>query len=191
MSVPSSFQLRRMVDVLRAGGVVAYPTEGVFGLGCDPRDRDALRRILLIKGRAANKGLILIGAEESQLWHYASMVDEARMSRVRETWPGPVTWIFPAREDIDPLVSGGRSTVAVRVTNHPGAAALCTAFGGALISTSANVAGARPARTRLQVRRAFAEQIDGIVPGRVGARRGPSTIRDVNSEQTLRRGGKQ
>jgi len=175
-----------MINLLRAGGVIAYPTEGVFGLGCDPRNGDALQRILRIKGRLASKGLFLIGASESQLWRYACTVDDARMSTVRDTWPGPVTWIFPARDELSPLITGGRNTVAVRVTSHRGAAALGAKFGGALISTGANLSGARPARTRLHVQRVFGERVDGIAPGRVGELQGPSMICDIASTQIIR-----
>jgi L-threonylcarbamoyladenylate synthase len=177
-----------MADVLRAGGVIAYPTEGVYGLGCDPRNELALRRILRIKGRAEHKGLILIGSSEAQLWEYANEVDEARMAMVRSTWPGPVTWIFPARNELSNLITGGRKTVAVRVTSHPGAAALCAAFGGALVSTSANFSGAKAARSRLRVQCALADQIDGIAPGRVGKRGGPSEIRDLANASMVRGG---
>lgn len=177
-----------MVNLLRAGGVIAYPTEGVFGLGCDPHNEHAIQRILRLKDRRASKGLILIAADEPSLWPYARQVDAARMAQVRETWPGPVTWIFPARDEMSPLITGGRGTVAVRVTSHPGAAALCAAFGGALISTSANRSGGRAATSRLCVQRLFGADIDGIVSGRIGARRGPSTLRDAISAQTLRGG---
>ena len=186
VSIPSAFRLQRMAHLLHAGGVIAYPTEGVFGLGCDPRNEAAVRRILRIKARTENKGLILIGASESQLWEYARQVEEARMKTVRGTWPGPVTWIFPARAQLSALITGGRRTVAVRVTSHPGAAALCAAFGGALISTSANVSGAQPARSRLQAQRMLGAHIDDIAPGRVGGRRGPSAICDARSAQILR-----
>ncbi len=188
MAIPGTgtFHVRRMASVLRSGGVIAYPTEGVYGLGCDPRNQAAVERILRMKGRSASKGLILIGADETQLWPFIRMVDDARMSQVRATWPGPVTWVFPARDDINPLISGGRRTVAVRVTSHPGAAALCAAFGGALISTSANVSGAKPARTRLRVQRELGAHIDAIARGRVGNRRQPSTIRNVADAQILR-----
>ena len=186
MSVPSVLQLRLMSNLLHAGGVIAYPTEGVFGLGCDPRNETAVQRILRIKGRSADKGLILIGADETQLWQYARIVDEARMRKVRETWPGPVTWIFPARDDVSPLITGGRKSVAIRVTSHPGAAALCAVFGGALVSTSANLAGERPARSRLRVRQRLGERVDCIAPGRVGSRRIPSAIRDVANAKTIR-----
>ncbi|MFT5449442.1 MAG: L-threonylcarbamoyladenylate synthase [Gammaproteobacteria bacterium] len=183
---PGFFEVRRMANLLRAGGVIAYPTEGVYGLGCDPLNQAAVERILRLKGRSAGKGLILIGADETQLWPFIQIVDDARMSPVRNSWPGPVTWVFPARDDINPLISGGRRTVAVRVTSHPGAAALCAAFGGALISTSANVSGAKPARTRLRVQRELGAHIDGIARGRVGERRQPSTIRNVADAQFLR-----
>ena len=108
------------------------------------------------------------------------------MRRVRESWPGPVTWVLPARAGLDPLLTGGRGSVALRVTAHPVAAALCRAFGGALVSTSANLSGRPPARSAVAVRRALGARVDAVVPGRVGGAGGPSTIRDAITGRTLR-----
>ena len=180
-----SYRLRRMAKLLHEGAVLAYPTEGVFGLGCDPRNDAAVRRILQIKRRDISLGLILIAARESQLRHYFCDLDESCMTQVRATWPGPVTWVLPARQGISPLISGGRKTIAVRVTDHPDASALCDAFGGALISTSANVSGRKAAITRLGVQRHLGELVDGIVKGSVGTLRGPSEIRDATNKNHL------
>lgn len=159
---PSPFRLRLARDVLRAGGVVAYPTEGVFGIGCDPRCVSAVRRVLALKGRPAGKGLILVGCDESQVFRFAQAPRGSELAPLRDTWPGPVTWILPARPDVDPLITGGRPTVAVRVTAHPVAAALCRVFGGALVSTSANASGRPPARTSLAVRRSLGAGVDTL-----------------------------
>jgi len=173
-------------DLLRAGGVLAYATEGVFGIGCDPCHGAALARVVALKGRSAAKGLILIAADQEQAFRHACVPPDEVLARLGATWPGPVTWVLPARPGLSPLVTGGRDTVAVRVTAHPQAAALCRAFGGALVSTSANRSGRRPARTALAVRRALGGAVDAVLPGRVGGAAGPSTIRDAASGEVLR-----
>lgn len=180
----SRFRLRIAREVLRAGGLVAYPTEGVFGIGCDPDNHDALVRLMEVKGRVPDKGLILIGSSEDQVMRYACPLEPARMEQVRRCWPGPVTWVLPARSGVDPLVTGGRDTVAVRVTAHRIAAALCDAFGGALVSSSANASGRPPARTALAARRSTC--VDFYLAGRVGPAGGPSMIRDGRSGRVLR-----
>ena len=179
-------RLRLARDLLRRGAVVAYPTEGVFGIGCDPDNGEAVRRVIAVKGRSAGKGLILVAATLEQALRYVRPLDPQRMARVTATWPGPVTWVLPARPGVSPLVTGGRSTVAVRVTAHPVARALCLLFRGALVSTSANASGRPPARTALAVRRALGSRLDALVPGRLGGARGASSIRDGASGRVLR-----
>lgn len=180
----SRFRLCLARAVLRAGGLVVYPTEGVYGIGCDPRNHRALAALLAEKGRSPDKGLILIGASEDQVMRYARPLDARQMARIRRTWPGPVTWVLPARRDVDALITGGRDTVAVRVTSHPIAAALCDAFGGALVSTSANASGRPPARSAIAARRESGAAL--FVPGRIGSAGGPSIIRDGRTGQVLR-----
>lgn len=182
----TSFQLRRAVAALRGGGVVAYPTEAVYGLGCDPLDGAAVTRLLALKGRPAAKGLILIGASLAQLAPFIEPLDPALGERVEATWPGPVTWVLPARPAVPYWLRGGHDTLAVRVTAHPMAAALCAAFGGALVSTSANRAGRPPARSPLAVRRAFDGEIETILHGPLGAGRRPTEIRDGHSGAVIR-----
>lgn len=171
---------------LRRSGVVAYPTEGVFGLGCDPRSPDALARLLALKARPASAGLILIAAEFSQLAPWLAPLDPAREARAAATWPGPVTWVWPAAARVDPRLSGGRDTLAVRVTAHPTAAALCHAFGGALVSTSANRHGEPPARAAAEVRAAFGAELDAVVDAPCAGLAGPTEIRDALTGRVLR-----
>ena len=183
----SPFRLRMAARVLRAGGVVAYPTEGVFGLGCDPLDPDAVRRVLALKGRSARTGLILIAADYAQVRPFLLPPGKQLGRRLRGDWPGPVTWVLPAAAGVPGWLTGGRDTLAVRVTAHPLAATLCRTFGRALVSTSANRSGAAPARSALAVRRLFGEAVDLILHGPLGNLRGPTPIRDGTTGGLLRR----
>lgn len=183
----SPFRLRLAARVLRGGGVVAYPTEGVYGLGCDPLDPHAVQRVLDLKGRSARKGLILIAADYAQVRPFLQPPPKALARRLRDDWPGPVTWVLPASPAVPGWVTGGRDTLAVRVTAHPLAASLCRGFGRALVSTSANRSGGRPARSALAVRRLFGESVDLILHGPLGGLRGPTPIRDGTTGSLLRR----
>jgi L-threonylcarbamoyladenylate synthase len=186
LASPSAHQLRLAARLVCGGGVIAYPTEAVFGLGCNPRDAAAVSRLLAIKGRAPTKGLILIAATLEQLLPFTAPLPPQRASEIRAGWPSPTTWVVPARPGVPSWLSGGRSTVAVRVTAHPAAAALCLACRSALISTSANRSGAPPARTGLAVRRSLRDSIDYLLPGRCGPGRRPSRIVDALSGTILR-----
>jgi L-threonylcarbamoyladenylate synthase len=183
----SPWQLRRAAAQLRAGGIVAYPTEAVFGLGCDPDNGATVQRLLDIKGRAASKGLILIAAELAQLRPFMADLPRQRKAEILASWPGPVTWIVPAAAHTPRWLTGGRDTLAVRVTAHPAAAALCRAAGMALVSTSANRSGQPPARTPLQVRRRLSGLIDHLLVGHCGPQRQPTTIKSAFSGRVLRR----
>lgn len=173
---------------LRSGGVIAYPTEAVFGLGCDPRDGSAVQRVIDLKGRSERMGLILIASEFAQLAPFLAVLDPEREAEVARTWPGPVTWVWPARADTPAWLTGGRDTLAVRVTAHPTAAALCAAFGGALVSTSANPHGEAPARDAASVRARFGAAVDAVVDAPVGGLARPTEIRDARSGAVLRAG---
>jgi L-threonylcarbamoyladenylate synthase len=186
LAVIAPWQLRRAAAVVRRGGVIAYPTEAVFGLGCDPLDRGAVARILAAKGRGADKGLILVAADVAQLDGLVAELPAASRARILHSWPGPVTWILPAAAGVPGWLTGGRATLAVRVTDHPVAAALCRACGTPLVSTSANRAGRPPARTAVQLRLRLAGAYDLLVPGRCGPQRRPSTIIDAASGRVLR-----
>lgn len=182
----SPWRLRLAARALAAGGIIAYPTEAVFGLGCDPRDGAAVGRLLALKSRAAQKGLILIAARLAQLQPFILPLAGDRRSEILASWPGPVTWVLPARPDTPAWLTGGRPSLAVRVTAHPLAAALCQVWGGALVSTSANRGGRPPARTALQVRRRLGRSVDLILAGACGPARRPTQIRDGRSGVLLR-----
>lgn len=168
--------------------MVAYPTEAVFGLGCDPLDGAAVDRLLALKGRPAAKGLILIAAAFQQILPFVEPLDPALTAHIQATWPGPVTWLLPARPAVPHWLRGGHDTIAVRVTAHPPAAALCETFGGALVSTSANRAGHPPARSPLAVRRTFGDGLDYILHAPLGGLLRPTEIRDGRTGAVVRAG---
>lgn len=173
-------------QVLAQGGLVAYPTEAVYGIGCDPKNEAAILRLLKLKRRPTSKGLILIAADISQLDSWIGSLKTHERIRIYATWPGPVTWVVPAGPAVTPLLCGQSHGIAVRVTDHPLAAALCRDFGGALVSTSANRSGEPPARDIDSVREQFGPQIDYYLPGPLGGRDRPSEIRDALSGAVLR-----
>lgn len=172
--------------VIHAGGVVAYPTEAVFGIGCDPQNPSALHRVLNLKQRPLEKGLILIAASVEQVLPWIQAIDPMRWQQVQATWPGPVTWVLPASERVLPQLRGSHDTIAIRVTAHPVAAQLCQAVGSAIVSTSANISGQPPARSSAEVRAQFPGGIDVIVDGMVNRMAQPSEIRDAQTGTVLR-----
>jgi L-threonylcarbamoyladenylate synthase len=181
-----AWRLREAARVLGAGGLVAYPTEAVFGVGCDPWNPGALGRLLALKRRPEAKGLILIAADLRQL-EVLVQTGGADWAAACATWPGFVTWVLRAAPSAPPWLGVGRPrTLAVRVTAHPVAAGLCRAFGSALVSTSANLSGRPPARTVLAVRRAFPRGLDLIVHGPLGGEARPSPIRDGETGRVVR-----
>ncbi|BBD78850.1 L-threonylcarbamoyladenylate synthase [Aerosticca soli] len=174
-------ELDAAAAALRAGGVLAYPTEAVYGLGCDPHDADALARIFTLKQRPPAQGVLLIGADFAQVACYidhAAVPPEA-LARAQATWPGPYTWIFPRSAQVPAWIAGAHEGIALRVTAHAPAAALCRAFGGALVSTSANPHGQPPARSAQAVSDYFGDALDGVLDAPLGGLDRPSLIRDA------------
>ncbi|MBL1261008.1 MAG: threonylcarbamoyl-AMP synthase [Thiotrichaceae bacterium] len=174
------------VDMIRRGGVIAYPTEAVYGLGCDPHSSDAVKHLLQLKQRKLEKGLILIASTFEQIEPYILPLDIKTRQRIDKTWPGPTTWLLPVRSEVPHWITGGHKKIAIRITAHPQANALCEALAGPLVSTSANRHKQPAARTMMQVRRIFTNQLDYILPGKVGTQNNPTEIRDAENNQTVR-----
>ena len=158
----------------------------MYGLGCDPNNISAILDLLSIKKRPVAKGLILIAADFRHLQPYITRLDKAILDRMQKTWPGPVTWLIPAHPNVPAWLCGEHGTIAVRITAHPLAAALCATIDGALVSTSANYHRQPAARTALQVHQTFGARIDYILTGGVGGLRRPTEIRDVLTNQVIR-----
>ncbi len=178
--------ISRAVQALQQGGVIAYPTESVFGLGCDPDDAAAVERILALKQRPVEKGLILIASDISQLEKYLLPLDDATRQRVLSSWPGPHTWLWPVKEGVSSLIRGRHPTLAVRVSAHPVVRQLCEGFGKAIVSTSANPAEQAAARSAGEVRAYFNDKLDFILDGEVGQSLQPTEIRDAITNQVIR-----
>jgi L-threonylcarbamoyladenylate synthase len=181
----SMLKIRQAVTRLNKGQVIAYPTEAVYGLGCDPWNEQAVDKILTIKHRPWQKGLILIAADFNQLQPFIQPVSSAILAQLEATWPGPTTWLLPVSSAVPTYLHGEHETIAVRVTAHQQTAALCRAFGGAIVSTSANSAGKRPARTSHQVRWHLSD-VDYILPGQCSGSNKPSAIRNAQTGEIIR-----
>jgi len=186
MSGPST--IAEAVAILRRGGVLAYPTEGVWGLGCDPFDEAAVTRLLALKRRPVEKGLILVASTASQLddlvdWNALA---PATRGEVFDSWPGPHTWIVPVTARVPRWITGAHDSVAVRVSAHPVVAALCGAYGAALVSTSANVGGMPAPRTRVELALDIIAGVDAIVAGETSGLAQPTSIRDARDGCRIR-----
>jgi len=177
--------VRRLRAFLKKGGVIAYATESCFGLGCDPRNARAVRRILRLKGRSQAKGLILIGSEFHQFRRFLEPLPSSLAARLGEWWPGPNTLLLPASRRCPPWLRGRHAKLAVRVTAHPQAARLCHALDMALVSTSANRSGQMSLKTGRACRQSFGAHV-WVLPGRIGRRRRPSTILDPLAGAVIR-----
>jgi L-threonylcarbamoyladenylate synthase len=171
-------QIADAAALLRAGGVLAYPTEAVFGLGCDPDNRAAFEKIFELKARPPEQGVLLIASDLSQIADWIDAPPEA-IARARATWPGAHTWVFPRSSRVPEWVAGGHSGIALRVTAHEAAAALCRAFGGPIVSTSANIHGQPPARSAGEVEAMFSAGLDGVLHGHTGGLQRPTPIADA------------
>ncbi len=181
-------RIEQGVNALKQGKIIAYPTEAVFGLGCDPQNEQALMALLELKKRTSNKGMILIASALEQIIPYidVSQVPKDKWEAIQHSWPGPFTFVFPATKVVHPSVKGQFTTVAVRVTAHPLAKQLCEAFGGAIISTSANVAACDPLKDAQAVYDLFGQSIAGVVEGKVGDALKPTQIQDAITGEIYR-----
>lgn len=172
--------------ILRQGGIIAYPTEAVWGLGCDPENQVAVEKLLALKQRPMAKGLILVAANIDQLAPFLGHLTKEQYQRLESNWPGFTTFIVPASKHVPVWIKGNFDSVALRVSAHPLVCELCQAFAGPLVSTSANLAGQLPAQSVDQVMEYFSSALDFVLPGDLGGVEKPSPIIDINSGQVLR-----
>jgi len=176
------------IHLLRQGGLIACPTEAVWGLSCDPDNQSVVMKLLALKQRSIDKGLILIAATIQQLngWIDLGKLPSHRRETVLTSWPGPHTWAVPAAERAHPWLTGSHNTLAVRVSDHPLLRALCLAWGGPLVSTSANYSGQAPVRQRQDLDPTLLQQIDAVLDGPIGHLRQPTPITVASSGQIVR-----
>lgn len=183
-----AWHARLCANALKAGETLAYPTESVWGLGCDPASREAMTRLLTLKQRPREKGVILIAADLAQVAHLLEPLPAGMRQTAEELWPGFITCVVPdVAGQVPEWIRGKHATVAVRVSQHPSVQALCRAFGGPIVSTSCNPAGRPAARTSLEARRYFNRSVRHFMVGETSRNSGPSPILDLSSGRYLRR----
>ncbi len=188
MSADDLLTIDQAAQCLRDGEIIAYPTEAVYGLGCDPACKTAVHRVLALKRRPASAGLILIADRLDRFDSFTRPISSAERERVMSVWPGPVTWLFPKADAVPDWLAGEHATIALRLTAHPVCRALCASFGGAIVSTSANPRSAVPARRPAEVHHYFGSALCGVVEGELGSDSQPSEIRDLASGKIVRKG---
>ena len=181
-----NWHIREAIRHVAEGGVIAYPTDTVYGLGCNPFNGAAVLHLLSLKHRSAAHGVILIGNSLQQFRPFLQPLSKATAQRVNRRYKTPVTWVLPCLPDTPAWLTGQHDTLAIRITDHPVAAALCEQWGGPLVSTSANLHGRNPARDALAVRKTFNGRLDYILHGSTGKSHRPSRIRDGISGKILR-----
>ena len=180
-----SVSYRRIAAHLRRGGLIAYPTESCYGLGCNPDNRTAVMRLLRLKQRQQRKGLIIIAANYRQVARYLHPLTQDEQKQLSSAGAQAITCLMPAHRSTPRWLRGSHETLAVRLTAHPQAARLCRGVNSALVSTSANRGGQHPARTFAQCQRLFGQKV-WVLQGRVGKRKKPSTIRTWTDGQIIR-----
>ncbi len=176
------YSLGSIIEHLKSGELIAYPTEGVWGLGCDPNNLEAVKKILDLKERSSSKGLILLGSRFEQFNEYAFA--EEYKAKLMTKWPGPHTWLVPAKQGVSTLLIGSNDKVALRLSNHEIVCELCEGFGGAIISTSANKEGLPTLTGEREIADVFPDV--KILKGRLGDLKRPSTIQDVVTDFIVR-----
>ena len=181
----SNWHIKLASRCVTSGGIIAYPTESVYGLGCNPWDIAAVRRILALKRRRPDKGLIIVAASVDQLQPFIDTTQAIPWDSVLASWPGPVTWVLPAKKQVPTLLRGVHGGMAVRVSAHPIVQELCQSA-GLLVSTSANPEGRSPAKSAFRVRAYFGDGLDYILTGPTGGSPGPTAIRDALSGRVIR-----
>lgn len=180
------WRFRLLAKALQDGAVIAYPTEAVWGLGCLPAHEAAVNRLLALKKRPWQKGLILIASRIEQIMPYIKPLEPGALEELQLNWPGPITYLLPASEKTPYWIRGKHEKVAIRVTAHPLCRAICDELGQPIVSTSANPAGKPPAKSLIRLRQYFGDSLDHIVPGDLGGNVSPSEIRDLITGEVIR-----
>lgn len=182
--MPSPFQIRQAASAIRNEGVISYPTESVFGLGCDPLCLTAVDKILQLKQRPVHKGLILIASRIEQLAPYIQLDDSQRSQLLEQT--SPITWLVNKSTLTPVWISGQHDKVAIRLSKHPVVQALCNQLDSAIVSTSANPSTQAAAKTLLRVKQYFPRALDYYLNGELGNIRNATPIIDMQSGKTIR-----
>lgn len=181
----SDFAIRHATHQIRRGGVIAYPTDTVYGLGCDPMDVEAVNRLCQLKQRDISKGLILLGNKIELFSSYIKPLSGAQIKIICQT-KAPTSWIVPASNSAPAWLTGNRDTLVIRITQHSLVSILCNQLGHPLVSSSANPGGHKPAINVFQVHQYFHHKVDAILVSTQTSSGQPSTIRQLATGEVLR-----
>ncbi len=187
---PDPQVIRRTVEVIRAGKLLLYPTDTIYGLGCDPFQPDALRRILELKGRASSKGLLVLVHSPAAALSLAVGVPSTFESLAARFWPGPVTFLLPAPSGLPELLVGKGGLIGVRCPSHSFLGRLLTDLDSPLVSTSANISGKPEPHSIAELRQLFKGKVDLFLDAGQLPKRQPSSVIDlsVDPPRLVRRG---
>ena len=177
--------LDHAVKTIQRKGIIAYPTEGVWGLGCDPSSRSAVEKILNLKKRSVDQGLILVAADIGQFDPFLKGLDGKDYEELDRNWPGPITYLVPDNGSAPRWIVGKHKTLGLRVSDHPVIKTLC-ALTGPLVSTSANISGLPPIRSADEIEEAFDKGIDYVLTGMLGELGKPTQIKNILTGEVLR-----
>ncbi|QCI22320.1 L-threonylcarbamoyladenylate synthase type 1 TsaC [Buchnera aphidicola (Lipaphis pseudobrassicae)] len=173
--------------MLRSKNVIAYPTESMFGLGCDPNSKEATIKLLNLKKRNIEKGLILVASNFNQIKMYINenVLSKEQKKKIFSFWPGPFTFLLPASSKAPFWITGKFNTIAVRISAHISIIKLCNTFGNAIVSTSANVTNMAPSITSEQVFEYFGRDFP-LLHGEIGIEKNPSKIINIINGRLIR-----
>ncbi|MFC1511950.1 L-threonylcarbamoyladenylate synthase [Candidatus Latescibacterota bacterium] len=186
-----SESITRAVVILRAGGVIVYPTETVYGIGCDPLDQRACERIQDLKGRRETKAMLLVASSRRQVEDMAGPLDPLASALADRFWPGPLTIVLKPAGTLPPHLLGPTGGGGFRVSSDPVSTALARELGRPLVSTSANKTGTQPLVTFEEACAQFERLVDLVLPPAEKLSGVPSTLVDVTSGRlvVIRQGG--
>ncbi len=173
-------------EVIRAGGLLVYPTESVYGIGCNPNNTTALKKLLNLKKRSPEKGFILVASDFSMFKDFVKPLPKDTLERIKKHWSEPVSWVVPAVDHCPKLLTGNRNTLAIRVSAYPFIQAMCKQLGHAITSTSANISGSDPITQVNGLIAEFANDVDYIVPLSLEKQNSPTPLFDALSGKRLR-----
>jgi len=174
----------RLVRFIRRGGVIAYPTESCFGLGCDPKNKKAINKIIKLKKRSLNKNFILIGSSLKHFDYFTNSFNDVTKENLFSKWPGPHTWIIKANNRC-PNWLKSNSKIALRIPSFSNCQALINSIDMAITSSSLNLSGKIPLKNYRDVCRFLPDQVK-LIKGRIGKNRNPSVIQDFKTKNIIR-----
>lgn len=181
----STFAIRCAAHLIRHGGIIVYPTETVYGLGCDPMNYDAVTNLNHLKQREPDKGFILLAHSLSLFGNYIEELSETDQKKILDA-EQPTSWIVRAKDSLPDWLTNKQRTLAIRISHQPVVTALCQQLGHPIVSTSANPSGKRTCRNAMEAHKYFHDKVDAILINDRPLGGQPSVIKRLDNLTTLR-----